>query len=45
MDHSHELDTIQISDYAVQETIIVTLINGLDVAIITLVANSGAHSL
>ena len=45
MDHSHELGTIQISDPSVQETIIAALINGLDAAMITLVANSGAHSL
>ena len=45
MDHSHELGTIQISDPSVQETIILTLINGLDAAIITQVTNSGAHSL
>ena len=45
MDHSHELGTIQISDSAVQETIIAALINGLDVDIITLVTNSDAHSL
>ena len=45
MDHSHELGTIQISDPNVQETIMVTLIIRLDVAMITLVTNSGAHSL